>query len=647
MSNRLIREERLEKLDDCLSRLKRLSVSLSDDFGRLKDCLYAYESPLESVCAQLKNQPPPDHEFRIPGIWLNQKGEISINPYGEFRNISENGPVDPELEKDDSWSLCRFPGENPGNWMRGDLIYEAFLPLTSAWDHTGRGFYNVLDQKPQPAGTFLKTGLLIPLLTRMRVRHFYCLPFCRGDGFRKKGEKHSPYAVYNPFALDGGLSSGWINGQETAGLEAAALIELFHRYGIRFSFDIIPRTTGRNSAFLLEHPDWFYWVKTDRPFKPPPALPGYPMVDPVPEHIKKLYRQSGTKEYIEQFSRSPDRIDPDRWRSMVEEVSHKENILERIEREFGLTTAPAFSDCINDPQPLWDDVTYWRSYLDHSPIALDFLGEMFGSPENAPPYLFPDVIKNSLYPGEPNYPLWDMISEILPFYNLMLGLDGIRLDMGHALSHQLLERIIKRSREADPDFGINAENLNPQADREGEVTRNGAQIFTGNFWWACRRRDFIRDSVDGNLDNCQSAFSVAAPASHDTSRPVVLHEVPDQVKQTYGGPGFSRVIQVAAHFIPQAVPSILTGDEVFERQPINRGLDHHPEFDPLSPADDPRSGRLPLFNHSYLDWLHPDGWAIVQIHPREYEEQQLRKIRLLDQRRYGSTLLHFYESVGD
>ena len=36
-----------------------------------------------------------------------------------------------------------------------------------------------------------------------------------------------------------------------------------------------------------------------------------------------------------------------------------------IESEFGLTVAPAFSDCINDPQPAWNDITFFRLYLDH------------------------------------------------------------------------------------------------------------------------------------------------------------------------------------------------------------------------------------------------------------------------------------------
>lgn len=43
------------------------------------------------------------------------------------------------------------------------------------------------------------------------------------------------------------------------------------------------------------------------------------------------------------------------------------------------------------------------------------------------------------------------------------------------------------------------------------------------------------------------------------------------------------------------------------------------------------------------DWLSEDAWAIVQIHPRELEDVRLENLVEFDQRKYGSTLLIFYE----
>ncbi len=45
----------------------------------------------------------------------------------------------------------------------------------------------------------------------------------------------------------------------------------------------------------------------------------------------------------------------------------------------------------------------------------------------------------------------------------------------------------------------------------------------------------------------------------------------------------------------------------------------------------------------HLGWLADDGWVIVQIAPKEYRHVQLESLQEFDQRKYGSTLLVFYE----
>jgi len=44
-----------------------------------------------------------------------------------------------------------------------------------------------------------------------------------------------------------------------------------------------------------------------------------------------------------------------------------------------------------------------------------------------------------------------------------------------------------------------------------------------------------------------------------------------------------------------------------------------------------------------LGWLSEGAWVIVQIHPREYEKLDLKNISEFEERKYGSTLLIFYE----
>lgn len=46
-------------------------------------------------------------------------------------------------------------------------------------------------------------------------------------------------------------------------------------------------------------------------------------------------------------------------------------------------------------------------------------------------------------------------------------------------------------------------------------------------------------------------------------------------------------------------------------------------------------------------WIKPDSWVIVQIHPVEFEEFALDHFFLFDQRKYGSTMLLFYENLSE
>jgi 16S rRNA (guanine966-N2)-methyltransferase len=72
-------------------------------------------------------------------------------------------------------------------------------------------------------------------------------------------------------------------------------------------------------------------------------------------------------------------------------------------------------------------------------------------------------------------------------------------------------------------------------------------------------------------------------------------------------------------------------DFIYIAPPQNKGLWHAA----LSQLD------------AQIGWLNPDGWAIVQISPREYQEQTLKNLVFVEERKYGNTLLCFYERPGD
>ena len=52
---------------------------------------------------------------------------------------------------------------------------------------------------------------------------------------------------------------------------------------------------------------------------------------------------------------------------------------------------------------------------------------------------------------------------------------------------------------------------------------------------------------------------------------------------------------------------------------------------------------IQILDQQLNEWLLPDGAVIAQIHPIEYQNLELQKLVLYDERKYGSTLLCFYE----
>ena len=139
-----------------------------------------------------------------------------------------------------------------------------------------------------------------------------------------------------------------------------------------------------------------------------------------------MYSSQAVWNHIHKFSYAPNIIDPEKWERVVEEYRQTPgaSILDLVSREFGLTVAPAFSDHINDVQPPWTDVTFFRMYMDHPVESQKYLGG-----QELPPYILFDTIKSNLYKGNIiNEGLWATLSNIIPFYQQNYGIDGARID---------------------------------------------------------------------------------------------------------------------------------------------------------------------------------------------------------------------------
>ena len=214
------------------------------------------------------------------------------------------------------------------------------------------------------SGTFLRMILLLPHLREMCVTHLYLLPVTTPSTFVMKGGAPCPYSVKDFFNLDPGLYDPMTGpfSVESLELQFGALVAAAEVFGIKVVLDFIPRSAGRDNVLILEHPEWFYWIRAEEEKNyGPPHVDGLGSTPFSPEHVKKIYSSKAVKKHIAKFSFSPDILFPERWKKFVKKILALggSDILPKIKKEFGITTAPAFSDVINDPQPAWQDVTFF------------------------------------------------------------------------------------------------------------------------------------------------------------------------------------------------------------------------------------------------------------------------------------------------
>jgi len=159
------------------------------------------------------------------------------------------------------------------------------------------------------------------------------------------------------------------------------------------------------------------------------------------------------------------------------------DFLPELVKTFGVITPPGFSDWLNDPQPTWDDVTFYRLFLDHPDVAKPFVGD------DQPPYVLLTLLKQVASLVRNQTGNFGTIYQAL----LRTTLRDLTLTV-HALTWATL---CQRTRAANdgkslkmkPDSMLIAEELNPEGDVRAKESNYGAII--GNSWWMLPRREKI------------------------------------------------------------------------------------------------------------------------------------------------------------
>jgi len=507
--------------------------------------------------------------YRIPSRWLNGLDEpveiVDLHPTSFWRSSVESILRTPPI--------TRIEGSR-SEWSRRAVVYNLFVRSSCAFDHDGDGEVSVLNRQGlRETGTFLKAISLLPYIRSLGCNVVHLLPIYRIGLDGRKGSLGSPYAIANPYQLDETLSEPLVGlGPEA---EFKAFVEAAHRLGIRVVLEFVFRTAAKDSEWVRQHPDWFYWIHADVP----------DLNECEPDRLgygRPVFTDSDLNRAKEQVHDGDFRQLPapsEEYRAMFAPPPHAGHVVISGSRCIGTTTDGAsvripggFADWPpDDQQPPWGDVTYLRLYQhpNFNYIAYNTI-RMYDE----------ELAK----PGNAIYELWDRMAGILPHFQNRFGIDGAMIDMGHALPPPLMARVVSGAHGVEPSFALWEEHFTVREESRNE----GYSASVGNLWWHVHRPERMKHDLLEELAAKGSRLPFfAAPETHNTPR----------CASRRGGVAQSRFSWILSAFLP-AIPFIHSGFELGETMPINTGLDFTPDQ-----ARRYQEKLLPLYNAYAYDWL--------------------------------------------
>ncbi len=528
----------------------------------------------EALRRKVRESRKKKYHYRIPALWTSAGGRgksVRVQPFAYYLDI---------VNRIRRISPPRRPRPTGGEWTRDAVIYNMFVRTTAAFDHNGNG---VLDlplntEGFRETGTFLKALALLPYVKRMGVNTVHLLPVTAIGHDGNKGSLGSPYAIRNPYELDENL------GEPALGLgvktEFKAFVEAAHRLGLRVVVEFVFRTAAKDSDWVKEHPEWMYWIRDEVPMRHPQETDEDKYGSPIftREELERIHNDVRTGNF--------GRLIPphDAYRAFFTQPPASEAVQKEGGRYIGrladgrrVRIPGAFADWPpDDNQPPWGDVTYLRLYdhPDFNYIAYNTI-RMYDTRLAA---------KESV-----NRPLWDKIVGIIPYYQREFRIDGVMIDMGHALPMELKSEIVGRARSIDPDFAFWDENFSvTQKSRE-----EGYNVVFGYVWVDQHHPDRMKALIRRLAGEGVPIPFFATPESHNTPRAAARP----------GGATYARWAVVVNAFLP-AVVFLHSGYEIAERFPINTGLDFTNEDLKRYPSE-----TLPLFSEHAYDWTSKEEFT--------------------------------------
>ncbi len=525
---------------------------------------------LEQVLVQKKKEMKTrKYNYSIPSLWISEKGtpkRVKVSPFEFYLDI---------VRKVKKVKAAKHAKPSGGDWSKDAVIYNMFVRTTAAFDHNGNGQLDLPANSEgfRETGTFLKGIAMLPYIKRLGANTIHLLPITSIGHDGNKGTLGSPYAIRNPYELDENQA------EPALGLDAKtefkAFVEAAHNMGFRVVVEFVFRTAAKDADWVKEHPEWMYWIKDEIALRDPAHQDESRYGSPIftREELDRIHHQ--VREHKFEHLVPPHQT----YRDFFTPPPHPDTVTKENGRYIGVLPngqrvkiPGAFADWPpDDNQPPWGDVTYLRLYehADFNYIAYNTI-RMYDSRLTQPQHI--------------NRPLWDRIVGIIPYYQREFYIDGVMIDMGHALPMELKQEIISTARKNNPDFAFWDENFSISRRSREE----GYNAVFGFLWvdehHPSRMKQFIRRAA---TDGYEIPF-FTTPENHNTPR----------AASRPGGLAYAKWSIVVNSFLP-GVPFIHSGFELGETYPINTGLDFTNEQLKQLPSE-----KLPLFSEHAYNWLN-------------------------------------------
>jgi hypothetical protein len=507
--------------------------------------------------------------YQIPSLWVGEKGTSKKMKVDPFDFLLDG------VKEAKGASRLRRPAPTGGEWTKDAVIYNMFVRTTAAFDHNANGQLDLPLNGDgfRETGTFLKVIAMLPYIKGLGANTVHLLPITSIGHDGNKGTLGSPYAIRNPYELDENL------GEPCLGLnvktEFKAFVEAAHNMGMRVVVEFVFRTAAKDGDWVKEHPEWLYWIREDVQLRDPNQLDELKYGSPIFTHAELERIHHDVREHRFDNLLPPHQI----YRDSFTSPPPPDRVVKEDGRYIGalpdgkrVKIPSAFADWPpDDNQPPWGDVTYLRMYThpDFNYIAYNTI-RMYDTRLAQPQHV--------------NRSLWDKIIGIIPYYQKEFHIDGVMIDMGHALPMQLKSEMVKAARDVDPDFAFWDENFS--------VTRKSREegynaVF--GYCWIDEHHPSRMKALCRRM--AKEGFPIpffATPENHNTPRAAARP----------GSMTYARWSWVINNFLA-AIPFIHSGFELAERYPINTGLDFTKDELKHLPSE-----KLPLFSEYAYDWLN-------------------------------------------